>query len=469
MSRPKGEACTIGVDVGTTAVKAVAVDAKGTVVARARVPHRVGTPSVDNLEHDVAQAWRRGPKKAFATVSSELDGPAAGVVVTSMVPSITAVNGRGSPLLPGLLYGDARAREIGSDGSPIGPPSDPGGEREQGRRMLGWAVRQQPNARGYWNCQAMATHAITSVPAVDAATAMSFGDLYAGGRWDTAALDELGVTEEQLPVVGPMGGGIGSVPGSDTAFAGGSIDAFCEQIVAGANRPGDVLVIFGATLIVWVVTDEWKDVGGLLSLPHTEPGLFLIGGPSNAGALFADWVHAAVGVPGRRGRGASHPESEGSRHGDPRRVPVWLPYLRGERTPFNDPQLRASVHDLDISQGSDALIRGALEASGFVIRRMVERSGSTAHRIVATGGGSRSIPWMQAVADATGLPVETVKVPEGAALGAAFLARMAAGLDTSFGAASDWARSGAKIDPDPAWAAAAAVRFEQFEALSPRG
>ncbi len=101
-----------------------------------------------------------------------------------MVPSITALNGRGSPLLPGLLYGDARAREIGSDGSPIGPPSDPGGEREQGRRMLGWAVGQQPNASGYWNCQAMATHALTSVPAVDAATAMSFGDLYAGGRWD---------------------------------------------------------------------------------------------------------------------------------------------------------------------------------------------------------------------------------------------------------------------------------------------
>ncbi len=277
------------------------------------------------------------------------------------------------------------------------------------------------------------------------------------------------MTEEQLPVVGPMGGGIGSVPGSDTAFAGGSIDAFCEQIVAGANRPGDVLVIFGATLIVWVVTDDWKDVGGLLSLPHTEPGLFLIGGPSNAGALFADWVHAAVGGPGRRARGASDPESGEVRHGDPRRVPVWLPYLRGERTPFHDPELRASVHDLDISQGSDALIRGAL--GGEWIRHPADDGtlGRTAHRIVATGGGSRSIPWMQAVADATGLPVDTVKVPEGAALGAAFLARMAAGLDTSFGAASNWARPGAKIDPDPAWTAAAAVRFEQFEALSPRG
>jgi xylulokinase len=79
------------------------------------------------------------------------------------------------------------------------------------------------------------------------------------------------------------------------------------------------------------------------------------------------------------------------------------------------------------------------------------------------------VPWMQAVADATGLPVDTVAVPEGAALGAAFLARMAAGLETSFDAAADWARAGRRIEPDPAWAAAASLRYQQFEALGPEG
>jgi xylulokinase len=316
----------------------------------------------------------------------------------------------------------------------------------------------------------MATHALTGVPAIDAASAISFGDLYTRGRWDKAALDDLGVEEAQLPVVGPMGGGMGYVPGTDTAFAGGSIDAFCEQIVAGADRPGDVLVIFGATLIVWVVTDEWKEGAGLLSLPHSVPGLFLTGGPSNAGALFADWAHSVVsGYPRRRAAGNGAPGPVGSRTGDPGQVPVWLPYLRGERTPFHDPALRASVHGLDISQGPESLIRGAHEASGFVIRRMVERSATTAHRIVATGGGSRSVPWMQAVADATGLPVDTVEVPEGAALGAAFLARMAAGLESSFETAGSWARAGTRVEPDPDWVAAAADRFEQFCALGPEG
>ncbi len=470
MSRAAGSACTVGVDVGTTAVKAVAVDQGGAVVARARIPHRVRTPTVDHLEHDVAEAWRRGPRRAFAQVTAQLDGPAAGVVVTSMVPSVTAVDARGRALLPGLLYGDARATGPGD----LGAVGDLGGEREQGRRMLAWAVDQRPDAHAFWNCQAAATHALTGVPAVDQGTATSFGGLYRRGHWDKEALDELGVDESRLPLVTGMGEGIGTVPGTPTAFAGGSIDAFCEQIVAGATRPGDVLVIFGATLIVWVVTEEWREVPGLTTLPNLVAGQVMIGGPSNAGALFADWAGSMVGAGPRRARGPAAGEPDGDRPepprtGDPARVPVWLPYLRGERTPFHDPALRASLHGLEISQGPEAVVRAAHEASGFVIRRIIERSGFEAGRIIATGGGSRSVPWMQAVADATGLPVDAVAVPEGAALGAAYLARMAAGLESTFDGAGGWARAGRRIEPDDTWAAAAAARFEEFEALGPGG
>jgi len=474
MSRPPGAECTIGVDVGTTSVKAVAVDAAGTVVARTRVPHAVGTPAADLLEHDVARAWRRGPRRAFAEVSAALDGPAAGVVVTSMVPSITAVDRRARPLLPGLLYGDSRPADqpdpdttgesVGAGGHDLG-----GTERYQGRRMLSWAIGERPDAKAYWNCQAMATHALTGVPAVDQATATSFGGLYEGGAWDKSALHDLGVDESQLPVVGGMGQGIGTVPDSPTVFAGGSIDAFCEQIVAGANQPGDVLVIFGATLIVWVVAGEWKDVPGLTTLPNMMAGQVMIGGPSNAGGLFVEWARALTGGARRKAVPSPPDPPESPRSGDPTQVPVWLPYLRGERTPFHDPMLRSSLHGLDIAQGPEAVLRAAHESSGFVVRRIIERAGFDTHRIIATGGGSRSVPWMQAVADATDLPVDTVAVSEGAALGAAFLARMAAGLETSFDAANAWAAVGRRIEPDPAWAAAASQRFGEFESLGPPG
>lgn len=109
-------------------------------------------------------------------------------------------------------------------------------------------------------------------------------------------MGELGVEASRLSVVHPMGRPATTVAGTGTVVAGGSVDAFCEQIVAGAVHTGDVLAIFGATLVVWVVadaTDGAKSVPGDLTLPHTEPGRLLVGGPSNAGALFVDWVERA--------------------------------------------------------------------------------------------------------------------------------------------------------------------------------
>jgi len=468
--RPDGSACTIGVDIGTTSVKAVAVDAGGEVVARARIPHAVRTPTVDHLEHDADRAWRRAPRRAFAEVSAALEGPAAGVVTTAMVPSITAVDRRGIPRLPGLLYGDDRARSDQWDADPLARRHDHGGEREEGARMVAWAVGQMPGASGYWPSQAVATHALCGVPAIDSAAATTFGSLVPTGRWDRDALAALGVDEDRVARILPFGHSAGTVPGTPTAVGGGSIDAFCEQIVAGADEPGDVLVIFGATLIVWVVSDEWLELPGITTFPSTAPGRVLIGGPSNAGGLFADWVRSMVGAPDPRrpARSGSAP-APGGRDGDPGAVPVWLPYLRGERTPFHDPWLRASLHDLDITSGPGSVVRAAHESSGFVVRRMIERTGVAARRIVATGGGSRSQPWMEAVADATGLVVDTVAVPEGAALGAAFLARMASGLETDFARAASWARPGRSIEPDADWVAAAADRYRRFEELGPPG
>src|SRR5580704_11137316 len=120
---------TVGIDIGTTSVKALAVSEEGEVLARARVPHRVIHTSAEHMEHDARAAWRRGPLKALAAVRGALDladdhrpgaagpTPVAGVCVAGMVPSLTAVNRRGIPHTPGLLYGDSRGR---LDGGPVG-------------------------------------------------------------------------------------------------------------------------------------------------------------------------------------------------------------------------------------------------------------------------------------------------------------------------------------------------------------
>jgi xylulokinase len=76
------------------------------------------------------------------------------------------------------------------------------------------------------------------------------------------------------------------------------------------------------------------------------------------------------------------------------------------------------------------------------------------------------VPWMQAVADATGLPVQVSGVPEGAALGAAFLARMAAGLESSITDAARWERTERVVEPDPAWTGPMQDRYGRFLELA---
>ncbi|MBF6555038.1 MAG: xylulose kinase [Acidimicrobiales bacterium] len=471
---------TVGIDIGTTSVKALAVTSEGQVVGRSRVPHRIIHASGDHMEHDALAAWRRGPRRALAAVKAAIAGSdstagtrpdgirIAGICVAGMVPSLTAVDRRGIPRTPGLLYGDIRGRTGGTrseDGSP-GPMPDAEG-------FLQWTAKEMPEAFGYWPAQAVATHALAGHAVIDTAVASTLGDLQRSGRWNEELMNSLGVDLSQLPRVVPTGQSAGTLrraPGSvsgttagwddgEAVVAGGTIDAFCDQIVAGADRVGDVIVIFGATLIVWVVTDTWVEVPGLWTVPHTVPGLVLIGGPSNAGALFVDWARSLLRLV------RTNPAPGDGRSGDPRRVPLWLPYLRGERVPFHDTTLRAGLFDLDITDGPSGVARAAYEASGFVVRSMIDRAGIEARRIVASGGGTQVPAWMAGMADATGLPVDTVAVPEGAALGAAFLARMAAGLEPSLDGSMAWARRGARFDPDRRWQEAAEGRYQRFTAL----
>jgi xylulokinase len=467
---------TVGIDIGTTAVKAVAVDETGTVLARSRVPHRLISPAPDLLEHDAGRAWRRGPLQALSAVRSAGE-PLDGVCVCSMVPSMTAVDRRGRPRAPGLLYGDGRGRAaLADDASHVSPDSSKVGDTmPDAEGFLRWASAGTPDAFGYWPAQAVANFALSGVAAIDSGVAMMSSSLLSNGQWDVAKLTGMGVDAAQMPLIVNMGARAGTVTGTDAALAGGTVDALCDQIVSGADHAGDVLVICGATLIVWAVVDEWVDAPGVWTVPHTVAGKVLVGGPSNAGALFVDWarslLHGTRRPPlSRRPTGVRPDGEEGAlppRRGDPHRVPVWTPYLRGERVPYNDTSLRSSLQGLDITHDAEALERAAYEASGFVVRHMLDLGQIKARRIVASGGGTRVIPWMQALADASGLPVDVVAVHEGSAFGAAYMARLAAGLELSMDGASRWARVGYRVEPDDVWQEAADRRYGRFRDIGP--
>lgn len=436
---------TVGIDIGTTSVKAVAADADGTVVRRARVPHDLVVRAPNQLEHRPDQAWREGVRQALAEVSQDIDVMA--VDVAAMVPSMCAVDAQGAALTPGLLYGDSRA------GVPaVADPSQSG----EAAGFLRWCAREAPGASGFWPAQAMANHALCGEPVLDTTSAMTMVPLFDYVGWDEDVVGEAGVRPEQLPRIVPGDQRAGRVSeelvAGGAVLGGGTVDALGEQLVAGAEADGDVLVILGATLICWAVIPEWRDVDGLWTIPHSAPGKSLIGGPSNAGGLFLDWARRLAG---------DAPPSD-----DPRGVPVWAPYPRGERVPLHDPARRAEVHGLDLTQGPGALVRAAHEAGGFVIRHQLDLAGLSPARIVATGGGTRSSSWLRAIADATGLPVDVVAVPEGAALGAAFQARVVAGLEDNANDARRWARTGHRVEPDSRWVGPVADRYERFRRIA---
>ena len=175
--------------------------------------------------------------------------------------------------------------------------------------------------------------------------------------------------------------------------------------------------------------------------------------------MWVDWVDRAL-----------RPDAEAAV--EPGDVPLWWPWVKGERVPLHDRSLRVALAGADISQGPEALRRAAFEATGFAVRHIVElaeASGTSPQRFVLSGGGVRNRDWLQAIADVLGVPVVPVAFPDGAALGSAFLARMALGAESSLDDATRWAKWSPPVGPRPAWASAAHERYERWKSGLPEG
>jgi len=218
---------TVGIDIGTSSVKAVAADADGNIVSRSRIPHEFFVPSPLRFEHDAANAWHEGPRRALDSLG---DVQPLAVSVAAMVPSLTAVDDEGVPCAPGLLYGDER-----------GHSDRPGSIPEAGElaQFMHWQSQQHPSARGYWMAQGVANHALSGEAVVSSTVAATAFPLFDWKQWDEKKLAECGVRVDQMPRIGPSGHGLAEVrdrPGC--VLEGGTIDAMGEQLVAGCDDVG---------------------------------------------------------------------------------------------------------------------------------------------------------------------------------------------------------------------------------------
>ena len=160
--------------------------------------------------------------------------------------------------------------------------------------FLRWTAREAPAAAGYWPAPAVANHALAGEAVIDFGTAFTTLPLFDGTGWNARECADCGASVDRMPRVEGPGVAVGQVRNGDAVLAAGAIDAVCEQMVAGADSDGDVLVLCGTTLIVWATIPEWREVPGLWTIPHTAAGKSQIGGASNAGGLFLGWVDRLV-------------------------------------------------------------------------------------------------------------------------------------------------------------------------------
>jgi xylulokinase len=400
-------------------------------------------------------------------------GEPQAVAVSAMMPSVAAVDGSGRPIGPGLLYGDSRGESSsqGLDAKADGAGPRAGGDPTASDEMAclaTWAAADAPGAAGYWPAQAVANASLGGQGVTDLASAFAAGTLFGDGGWQASVCEAGGFSPAQLPRVAFFGERVGEVrsaagapaaSGSEIVLGAGSVDGLSEQMVSGAVGDGDVFVGLGGTLVVWLSVPGWPDeVPGLWRVPHFVAGKAMLGGASTAGGMWVDWADRVL-----------RPDDGGATFG-PRDVPLWWSWAKGERVPLHDRSLRIGLAGADVSQGPGALRRAVFEATGFVVRHIVElaaASGTSPQRFVLSGGGVRNQAWLQAIADVLGAPVLPMAFPEGAALGSAFLARMALGAESSLDDAARWARLSAPVEPRPAWAEAAGERYERWKAGLP--
>jgi len=457
----------LGIDMGTGSSKGVLVDERGSVIATETVAHSMELPHPGWAEVDPEGLWWREVCEISRKLIARLPGGAAikAMCVSGVGPCLVLCDAELRPLRPAILYGiDTRAtveielltKELGAESilkqagtvlssQAIGP-------------KLEWVYRHErevfERAAGWYGANSYIAAKLTGEYVMDHHTASQCDPLYATRDFDWnlqwanricrhLPLPRLVWPNEVVGTVRPDAADLTGVP-VGTPVVAGTVDAYAEAFSAGVRHPGDQMLMYGSTMFLVQVVDEYRPDPTLWTTAGVERGsLTLAAGTSTAGSLIA-WLQTITGEDPldelTAEAGAVPPGSEGL---------LMLPYFAGERTPVFDPQARGVVAGLTLRHGRGHLIRAAYEGISFGIRQILERFDDTrsSARTVAVGGGLRSPLWAQTLSDITG---RVQLVPEqaiGASYGDALLAAIGIGMvpdDT------DWARIEREIVPNPA-------------------
>jgi xylulokinase len=471
----------IGLDVGTTSAKGIAIDAAGTVLAEAERAYPLSTPRPGWAEQDPEDWWR-----AASAVLDELgaDG-AAGIGLTGQMHGLVLLGADDRPLRPAILWNDGRSQ----------PQCDAiearlGIERLvalSGNRALAgftapkllWLAEHEPDVlervRSLLLPKDYVRLRLTGERATDVADASGTLLLDVGARaWSDELCAAFGADPAWLPAV------LESPTVSGTTAAGVPVAAGAGDQAAGAlgvgvvDGAGPASIVLGTSGVVFAARDAYAPDprGRLHTFGHAVSGTWHVMGVELSAAGALRWLRdATTGVGGDRIASFDALTAEASQWPAGAEGLRFAPYLSGERTPHADADVRAAFVGLSLRHDRGALVRAVLEgvahglADGWdLIGAREERPGTG--RI--SGGGARSALWTEIVAATLDLPLERTASDAGAAFGAALLGGVAGGVFADVReAVQACVRVTARVEPDGALVTAYAQQRDAFRALYP--
>jgi xylulokinase len=453
----------VGLDVGTTGVKALAIDPDGAIAASAEEHYGLSSPQPGWSEQD-PEDWWAASQAALARLGVE---PTA-VGLSGQMHGLVCLDAHGRVLRPAILWNDQRTAAECTD-----IEERVGLERlialTGNRALTGftapkllWLRRHEPDVYARIHRIVLPKDYVrlrlTGEWAIDAADAS--GTLLfdvENRRWSDDVLSALEIPLEWLP------------PVAESTENAGAGDQQAAALGVGVIAPGVVSVVLGTSGVVLASLPSYAHdaKARVHAFCHAVPGTWeAMGVMLNAagalqwfhdalapGATFEDVVAEAAGVPAG---------SDGV---------TFLPYLQGERTPHADPGATASFTGLSLRHGRETLARAVLEGVAYGLRDSLEllrELGVVPSAGRASGGGARSRLWLEIVASVLELPLERCVVDEGSAYGAALLAGVASGIFSSAQeAVAACVHVRETVEPNASWSSAYEQGYARYRSLYP--
>ena len=420
----------LGIDLGTTEVKAGLVAMDGRLLAIARAGYGLEVGHGPGWAEQDPGAWWSAVVGAVRALHPSIAVDIVAIGVDGHGPTLAAVDGRGEATRPAITFLDTRAEAEAA-------------ELAEATGIRGWALgplpaalwmeRHEPDVaartRWYLTTWEWLAFRLTGQAVAPAVPGQAVPD-------PTVVAAATGLATERRPDDGAMGGVVGVL--TETAadalglragipVAGGTNDAFASYLGAGLLRAGDAYDPGGSAGGFGVYWHEPVEVPGAFVTPAPLEGLYSVGAAMAATGRALDWFRDAVvggGITTERlleEAAATPPGADGV---------LFLPYLAGERSPIWDPAATGLFAGLTLAHGRGHLARAIIEASALAIRHVATpmlAAGVTVDAMRACGGPARSEAWNQVKADVTGFPVLVPAVLETAVLGSAILGAVAIG------------------------------------------